>query len=242
MVKKIFFKKIKFINFDEKNFKKIIKKKGTFIFPAGPALATIENSKKYYLSLLKADYIFFDSGLFVLLLKIFKNIKVSKFSGFKFINLFLKFIKKNKKKIILSIDPNKDISVTNKNYFKKMGIIRVHSYIAPIYTTKRIDDKKLLKLIKKIGPHYIIVNLGGTKQEILAHYLQDNFKKKQTILCTGAALSFFTGKQAPINMLYDKLYFGWLVRILFNPKVFLKRYLSAFKFIPIFFKNKIIIE
>ena len=62
MIKKIIFKNIKFYNINTKNFDKFIIRKGLFVFPAGPALASIEESSKYYNSLRKADYAFFDSG------------------------------------------------------------------------------------------------------------------------------------------------------------------------------------
>ena len=71
MVGKIIFKKIKFQNINSKKFNKYIIRKGLFVFPAGPALANIEKSNEYYESLQKANYVFFDSGFFVLLLKIF---------------------------------------------------------------------------------------------------------------------------------------------------------------------------
>ena len=74
MINKIIFKKIRFNNLKPKNFNKYIIKKGLFVFPAGPALASIERSRHYYDSILMADLVFFDSGFFVLLLKIFKNI------------------------------------------------------------------------------------------------------------------------------------------------------------------------
>ena len=64
MVRKIIFKNIKFNNLDHKNFNKLIIKKGLFVFPAGPALASIEKSVDYYNSIKKADLVFFDSGLF----------------------------------------------------------------------------------------------------------------------------------------------------------------------------------
>ena len=65
MIKKVVFKKIKFYNINSKGFDKYIKKKGLFVFSiAGPArktLASIEQSKKYYDSIKKADFVFFDS-------------------------------------------------------------------------------------------------------------------------------------------------------------------------------------
>ena len=93
----------------------------------------------------KADLVFFDSGFFVLLLKFFKNINVKKFSGYKFLNLFFNYLKKNKKKSVFCIDPNLKFSKSNKNFFKNLGIKKIYNYIAPNYKIKNFSDKKLLK-------------------------------------------------------------------------------------------------
>ena len=84
-----------------------------------------------------------------------------------------------------------------------------------------------------------MTNIGGGRQEILGLYLKKNLKIKTTILCTGAAISFFTKDQAPINSLVDKFYLGWLVRLLFNPLVFSKRYLYSLRLIPMVIFSKI---
>ena len=78
--------------------------------------------------------------------------------------------------------------------------------------------------------------------EILGSYLNKNLKKKSIILCTGGAISFFTGDQAPINNFIDKFYLGWLVRLIYNPLIFIKRYISALKLIPMVLLNKIKIK
>ena len=70
MVKNIIFKNIKFNNINYKEFNKYIIKKGLFVFPAGPALATIESSTNYLRSIQRANFVFFDSGFFVILIKI----------------------------------------------------------------------------------------------------------------------------------------------------------------------------
>ena len=242
MISKVIFKKIIFNNIYDKNFKKYIVKKGLFVFPAGPALASISHSNEYYDSIKKADLVFFDSGFFVLLLKLFKNISVNKFSGYKFLNLFFNHLKKNRNKSVFCVDPNLKFSKSNKNFLKELGVNKVYNYIAPKYEIKNFSDRKLLKKIKKVKPDFILTNIGGGKQEILGLYLKKNLKIKTTILCTGAAISFFTREQAPINSLIDKLYLGWFVRLIFNPFVFLKRYLYGLKLIPmvIFSKIKII--
>jgi UDP-N-acetyl-D-mannosaminuronic acid transferase (WecB/TagA/CpsF family) len=239
MISKIVFKKITFINLKEEVFKKIISKKGFFVFPSGPALSEIKNSKNYYNSLKKADFVFFDSGLFVLLLKIFKQINVNKFSGYKFLNFFFKYLKKNKKKSVFCIDPNLNFSKSNNKYLKSLGVKKVYNFIAPKYNSNNLFDKKLLKEIKRVKPNFIMTNIGGGTQEILGLYLKKNLRFKTTILCTGGAISFFTGDQAPINNLIDQLYLGWFVRLIFNPLTFFKRYIKGLKLISMVINSNV---
>ena len=239
MVSKIIFKKIKFYNICYKSFNNYIVKKGLFVFPAGPALASIQKSNEYYKSIQKADFVFFDSGFFVLLLKFFKNINVNKFSGYKFLNLFFSYLKNNRKKSVFCIDPNLKFSKSNKSLFKNLGVQKIYNYLAPKYNSKNLIDKKLLKLLKKAKPDFILTNIGGGNQEILGFYLKKNLKFKTTILCTGGAISFFTRDQAPINSFIDKFYLGWLVRLIFNPFVFLKRYVFGLRLIPMVMFSKI---
>jgi len=237
-MKKIIFKKINFIDCQTSDFDKITKKNKLFVFPSGPGLADIDKSKNYYISLQKADSIFFDSGLFVLLLYFFKNVKVKKFSGYKFLKLFFKYLSKNKKKSVFCIEPNNKILISNRKYFKKLGIKKIYNFLAPNYDPENLADKKLLKKLIKIKPNFIITNIGGGTQEILGLYLKKNLNFKTKIFCTGGAISFFTGDQAPIGNVIDKLFLGWLVRIIYNPQNFLLRYIKAFNLIRIFFKYK----
>ena len=239
MTNKIIFKKIKFINIDTKNFDKCIAKKGLFVFPAGPALASIQKSNQYYKSIKKADLVFFDSGFFVLLLKIFKNINVKKFSGYKFLGLFFDYLKINKKKSIFSIDPSYRYSKSNKSYLKNLGLKKIYNYIAPKYNCSELSDKKLLNLINKVKPNFILINIGGGTQEVLGLYLKEKLAFKPTIICTGAAISFFTKDQAPINNFIDRYYLGWLLRLIFNPLIFFKRYIFGLKLIPMVIFSRI---
>ena len=239
MTRKIIFKKIRFNNIHVKNFDKCITKKGLFVFPAGPALASIQKSSEYYKSIQKADLVFFDSGFFVLLLKIFKNINVKKFSGYKFLSLFFDYLKLNKDKSIFSIDPSFKFSKSNKSFLKNLGLKKMHNYVAPKYNSSELTDKKLLNLINKVKPNFILVNIGGGTQEILGLYLKKKLRFKSTILCTGAAISFFTIDQAPINNFIDKFYLGWLLRLIFNPFIFFKRYIFGLKLIPMVIFSKI---
>ena len=154
--------------------------------------------------------------------------------------MFFSYLKKSKKIVFFYFDPNLKFSKSNNDLLKSFGVKKVYNYLAPKYNKKNFSDKKLLKKIKKVKPDFILTNIGGGKQEILGAYLRKNLKIRSTILCTGAAISFFTKDQAPINILIDRLYLGWLVRLLFNPITFSKRYLKSLKLIPMVINNKII--
>ena len=238
-MKIIYFKKLRLFDMADIEFTNIIKKKGLFVFPSGPGLASINNDKKYFRAIKNADLVFLDSGFFVLLLRFLKNISVEKFSGYKFLDLFFKYLKLNKNKSIFCIDPNINFSKSNKKYLKKLGIKKMYNYIAPFYNTKNLIDKSLISKINKANPDFIMTNIGGGVQEILGLYLKKNLKKKATIICTGGAISFFTKDQAPINSFIDQIYLGWFVRLLFNPTIFLKRYFYALKLFPMVLFSKI---
>ena len=154
-------------------------------------------------------------------------------------SLFFNYIKKNKKKSIFSIDPNSNFSKSNQLYLKSLGIKKINNYLAPKYKIKNLSDRKLLKLLKKTKPNFIIINIGGGIQEVLGLYLKKNLKFKVTIICTGGAISFFTGDQAPINNFIDKYFLGWLVRLFFNPIIFFNRYIFGLRLIPMVIFNEI---
>ena len=144
----------------------------------------------------------------------------------------------------LNIDPTKEDSIVNYNYLvKKKKIFNVISYCAPLYN-KNITDIKLINLIRKEKPKYVIVNIGGEVQEILAEYIKNKINYKICIMCTGAAIAFLTKKQAPfMNDRIDKFYLGWFVRLLHNPIKYYSRIVSSIYLIKLFLydsKNKIV--
>ena len=240
-MKKIIFNNIRFINLNHKEFHKVISKNGLFVFPSAPGIASIKEKTKYYNSLKQADYVFFDSSLFVLLLKIMKNTKCIRFSGFKFLKFFFKYLKKNNNTSIFLIDPNKNYSKSNFKFINKICINskKIHNYIAPIYNSDNLNDLKLLKEINRYKPKVILINIGGGTQEILGLYLKQKLNFKCKIICTGAAISFFTKDQAPINDFIDKLYLGWFVRLIYNPFSFSKRLFYALKLVKIVLEGKV---
>ena len=231
-MKKFSFKEIKFYSGNYDQIKYEFDKGGVLVAPAASALANIDTDKQYYSSLKNSKIAILDSGFFCILLRIFRFQKVKKLSGFLFLKTFLDNFKNQQK--ILFIDPSKKSNILNIKFLKSKKIINFKTYIAPNYN-KKFFDLKLLNLINNYKPKYIVINIGGGSQEPLAIYINKNIKYNVSIMCTGAALAFMTGEQAPINKFIDKIYLGWLTRILWNPKLYLGRILKSFKIIKFFF-------
>jgi len=227
---------IKFYDGDFRFVYSQISKGGLLVAPSGPGLANLKD-QRYYNSLVNSDVAILDSGLLCLLIKTFTKFSVKKLSGYKFLNLLLDQLKLVKKIKIFTIDPSKEDSLSNKKYLNSIGVdIKNCQYIAPFYD--EIEDKLLLSLIIEARPKVILINLGGGIQEPLGFYLKQQLKYKPIIICTGAAISFLTKKQAPISAMIDKFYLGWMLRCIYNPKAFLPRYFKSLALILSFFKAK----
>ncbi len=217
-------------------------KKGKFmVVPSGPGLATIGKDLTYTEAVQNADFAIPDSKYMVFLLKVLKGIHLSKFSGYLFLKHF--FSEKIFANELFLIDPNERESKANNTFLNGIGIPinKSYQYIAPIYKKNSIVDDLLIDKLQslKIKPKYIMINLGSGVQEPLGYYLKQKLNFNVGIICTGAAISFFTGRQANITPLIDKLGMGWLWRCLKNPKVFIPRYLGAFRLFFQIFKSDV---
>ncbi len=230
------FKGIKFYNHDFAKLFAIINEGGYLVAPAASALTNISADKKYHEALMQSDIAILDSGFFCVLLRIFKRKKVSKYSGYLFLKNFLN-LNFSKEIKFLSIDPNQEECKANTSYLNSKNITNLKNYVAPQYISKDIIDNNLLEEINRFQPRYILINLGGGVQELLALYIKKKIKHKASILCTGAAIAFLTKKQAPINDIIDKLYLGWLARIFFNPKKALLRTIRSLHLVKQFIND-----
>jgi len=232
------------INFVDGLYSKIfdkIKLGGFMVVPSGPGLSSIGKDLQYTEAVKNADFAIPDSGFMVLLLRWLKGIKIKKLSGFEFLNFFLK--ENFRKNELFLIDPNSYESKKNNDYLNKIGIPIEQSnhYVAPIYNKNKVEDKELINILNRLEnkPKYIMINLGSNIQEPLGYYLKNNISYKSGIICTGAAISFFTGSQANISPLLDKLSLGWLWRIIKNPSVFLPRYYNALNLFFLILKSDV---
>lgn len=234
---------INFIDGSYMEIKKKLDKGGLMVVPSGPGLSSIESDQDYYESLKNADFAIFDSAYFCFLLLLLKGKKVKKYSGLKFLRDFLNDYKtENSEKKIFLVNPSIEEQKLNIDYLKKKNIVvnQDYNHVAPDYSKKGFNDKMLFEKLNRVKPKYIILNIGGGIQEVLGYELKKKLSYTGfSIICTGAAMAFLTGKQAQIPSLIDSLGLGWLARIISRPKMYSKRYYSAIKLYGIVNKTKI---
>lgn len=205
-------------------------KGGLLTVPSGPGLASIPNDSVYYHSLLNSDLVIADSGYMALIWNLISKNKVNRISGLAFINYFVEvFPKQKSKQQIFLVNPTPDEQKSNLAYYQSLGvsITEENCYLAPMYKSGEILDESLLNILNTQQPHWVFLNIGGGVQEILGSWLKDNLNYKPAIICTGAAIAFKTGKQVDIPVWADKLYLGWLFRIISSPSKYYQRYLEA---------------
>ena len=217
---------------------------GLLVVPSGPGLATIENEKEYYKSIINADIAIPDSGFMVILNNLLGySKKLQKLSGLEFLNYFFFHEHQFKGKSVFVVNPNEEEANANYNLIKNSGYFtsKKDQYLAPLYKEKEIKDAFLLDLLLEKKPEIILICIGGGVQEKLGYYLRKNLPYRPLIICTGAAIAFITGNQVKIPKVVDYLYLGWLARCIENPKLYIRRYYNAFQLVFVmkrFYKGK----
>jgi len=207
-------------------------KGGVILAPSGPGLSEIGNNPQYDEALKNADLNLIDSGYLALLWKRKTGVQVNRHSGLKFIKAL---IESNTFKAghssQLWVMPNREESESARRYLNQNGLPLAENsfYIAPRYALPAVEDHALLERLRQQKPHYIILAIAGGKQEILGYWLRQHLDYRPSIICIGAAIAFLSGHQANIPAWADRIYVGWLLRILKNPKTFIPRYWKARK-------------
>lgn len=212
---------------------------GLLTVPAAPALVTIGDDSNYYHALLKSDIIIPDSGYMVLIWNFISAQRIRKISGLEFINFFLESFTFADKSRLMLVNPSDYDGEINLRYLNHRGF-KIDSndlYTAPYYN-ETVKDEHLLKKVEMRKPQWILINIGGGTQEKLGYYLKESLSYRPAIVCTGAALAFKTGRQVSIPPWADYIYLGWLFRCMTQPKLYIPRYLKAFKLIYLILKYK----
>jgi exopolysaccharide biosynthesis WecB/TagA/CpsF family protein len=214
---------------------------GLMVVPAGPGLAKdFMRCPEYREALLSADLAITDSGFMVLMWWLRTGIKLPKNSGAAFLREFIKRNDFRNGKKIFWVMPSVEEQQRTCRWLENQGVVidAADFYIAPYYGKGSVNDAMLLEKIESRKPDIVIIGLGGGVQERLGWILRQKLSYCPCIFCIGAAIAFLTGGQATIPVWADRLFLGWLFRIIQSPKKFWRRYWEAFQLAPVIWKYK----
>ncbi len=204
---------------------------GLVLAPSAPGLADDLNNPAYAQALRTAEMVIPDSGYMVLLWWLFRGVRIRRISGLALVRALLQEKSEMMSASTLWVMPAERDAVALKDYFSNRGIdlARESIYIAPFYSSPELGDPVLLERIQSERPAVIVLAIAGGKQEILGHWLREQLGYRPAIICIGAAIAFETGAQTAIPGWADRLYLGWLLRLLSHPRLYTHRYLKAIK-------------
>jgi N-acetylglucosaminyldiphosphoundecaprenol N-acetyl-beta-D-mannosaminyltransferase len=203
---------------------------GLLVAPSGTCFARLREDEMYRRAVVASDLAIADSGLMVVLWRLFRREKLQRISGLKYLKHLLGKLKGEGTEQVFWVLPSqraldKLIDWSGRQPFP---ITTDNCYVAPRYGLE-VEDRNLLELIEQRRPAHVIISIGSGAQEKLGHYLRENLSYRPAIHCIGAALGFVTGDQVAIPDWADRFYSGWLWRLVTQPKIFLPRLIRGFE-------------
>jgi len=217
---------------------------GLILAPSGPGLAELDRAPDYREALREAEVNLLDSGLLVKLWRLRSGQRLTKLSGYLFLDGLLREPALRVPGATAWVMPTPASAERTRAWLARRHGIQLDPaelWVAPRYPADgALDDDALASWVRKRQPRYVIICLGGGVQERLGWGLRRQFgagERPPAIVCTGAAIAFMTGEQAPIPWWADRLTLGWLVRCLRAPRSFLPRYWRSLRLIPLAWKS-----
>ncbi|MEP2774909.1 MAG: WecB/TagA/CpsF family glycosyltransferase [Luteolibacter sp.] len=213
---------------------------GLLTVPSAPSLADMSRDSFLRKAYAESDWAVMDGGYVALVLRLVFRRHWPRISG---LQLLEKLLGANghdrvlpfENRRVLWVMPSQDEEDRVKALLMSLGLPaeRQNFYQAPFYRKDAdYDDEVLAAEVVRFAPDWVVLGIGGGKQEKLGYQLRKKLQSDDTsvmpvILCTGGAIAFLSGGQAKIPTWADRMYLGWLLRILDDPKNFAKRYWNA---------------
>lgn len=218
---------------------------GLVVVPSGPGLANDFCREPHYrTALLGADFVLPDSGAMVLAWNLRARgsggTPLARLSGLEYLRALIPHLATKAGLGSFWVMPSREDQAVNLAWLRAQGCSALREddcYLAPHYSERdeqghrHVADPALVELLEARRPEVVVLNVGGGTQEPLGWHLRRSLSYRPTILCTGAAIAFLTGRQANIPPWADRFYLGWFLRILSSPKQFGRRYWEA---LPLF--------
>ncbi len=203
---------------------------GLVVAPAAPSMIALRHEEEYRRAIADADLAIADSGWMVVFWRLLRGERLHRISGLKFFKCLLELPEVRVRGNLFWILPSEMAKEKTLAWSGTENFPLTDSdlYVAPHYRGQA-EDSVLLESIREKKPKHIIVAIGGGMQDKIGRYLKHQCGYRPAIHCIGAAPGFVTGDQVRIPMWADRLYLGWVFRIIAQPQVFGPRFWSARK-------------
>ena len=207
---------------------------GLILAPSGPGLCDLTWDTVYREALRHSTLNLPDSGLAILLARVFGLGPLPRTSGLGFLEELLKQLSSHSGQRSLWVMPSAEAAERNGQWLDSAGLpgSQRNHYIAPLYPKQGpVEDSVLLALVQEQQPAFLFICTGSGSQEKLGHWLSQRVDSRMAICCIGAAIGFLSGDQVRIPRWADRACLGWLLRCASDPKRLLPRYLKALRLI-----------
>jgi N-acetylglucosaminyldiphosphoundecaprenol N-acetyl-beta-D-mannosaminyltransferase len=212
---------------------------GLLTVPSAPSLAEMSQDPFLRQAYAESDWAVMDGGYVALVLRFLYRRRWPRISGLQLLERLLgthdhaRAIPFEKRRV-LWVMPSLDEEARVRNLLESLGFeaAKQKFYQAPVYRqAEDYDDAELAERVGEFQPDWVVLGIGGGKQEKLGLRLREALRRDErtmpVILCTGGAIAFLSGGQARIPVWADRMYLGWFLRILDNPRTFVSRYWKA---------------
>ena len=219
---------------------------GLFTVPSAPSLAEMGGDDFLKRAYQASDWAVVDGGYVALILRFVFRRPIPRISGLQILQKLLgcgdERVLEMERRRVLWVMPSREEAGRVEALLAGLGFPPENRecYVAPYYRRDEdYEDPELLARVRAFAPDWVILGIGGGRQEKLGLCLRDALRGGEgspsrpggaclpVILCTGGAIAFLTGGQATIPTWADRLYLGWLFRICEDPRRFGGRYFKA---------------
>jgi UDP-N-acetyl-D-mannosaminuronic acid transferase (WecB/TagA/CpsF family) len=207
---------------------------GLVLAPSGPGLCDLDRDPDYRDALLASDLNLTDSGLVILVEAVRSRRILPRASGLGYMEALLSRTEFKELRATFWVMPSRPSMQHNLAWLRTRGFQTTEEdcYVAPVYPRRgRVEDRGLVAILNARRPQHVVICIGSGPQEKLGYYLKRELRYRPAIHCLGAAIGFLSGEQASIPTWADKMFLGWLLRCLHDPKRFVPRYLKAFRLV-----------
>jgi UDP-N-acetyl-D-mannosaminuronic acid transferase (WecB/TagA/CpsF family) len=203
---------------------------GLLVAPSGTCFARLREDEQYRRAVTFADVAIADSGLMVVLWRLFQREDVERISGLTYLKNLLEKLRAQGDSKIVWVLPNARANKKLRDWSRRepFPVACENCYVAPQYGVE-VSDEDLLALIEQRRPVHVIIAIGSAAQEKLGYYLRENLSYRPAIHCTGAALGFITGDGTAIPDWADRFFLGWFLRLMAQPRIFIPRLAHGFE-------------